>query len=544
MTTQQTSTAATHTMTSTTDSSTSTSSPSRPQRTRRLPEYLEDYELEVDFRRNYDDDLKEEARISPKKKKAKKVAKKVKETKQKRKQTTAKARTTSPAIAKQPKKASRTSVTVPTYTNPLNRFATTNTAADAHNRFRQYQSAGIDEDEVLRILLNQSSFDNTFQNEIQLGTNCKAKWSLSNVTNTGAQYTNTLGVDKMVTVDEILNSCHYHPGKIHNEFKKPTVEIVFSFDATGSMYQAVDELKQKLSSLLHQLLTDLPDIRIAVIAHGDYCDAGVYYTLRKLDFTNDIDTLVQFVQSITMCGGGDPEECYELALLECSRLNWYKPSLQSDAYPEDITRVLVVIGDDVPHAPNEYFKIDWRQELKSLYDSLGLKVYGVQCLGRDYADSFYQELADTTYGTRLELSSFSRIQDLVSGLCYKESAEQASIHFANRSPPSTSTSSSTTSSTTTEATDTINLSNENLLKIHHAMHDSTQNTVNVNGEDIDITTSTDSCRHVNVEGIALVTQDPTKNTRFGKMAREGHKVTWIVKKGLWSYICDETIVRR
>ena len=65
------------------------------------------------------------------------------------------------------------------------------------------------------------------------------------------------------------------------------------------------------------------DIRIAIIAHGDYCDAHHSYVTKMVDFTENEALLCNFVQSAGATGGGDADECYELVLKEArTKLDW------------------------------------------------------------------------------------------------------------------------------------------------------------------------------------------------------------------------------
>ncbi len=82
------------------------------------------------------------------------------------------------------------------------------------------------------------------------------------------------------------------------------------------MFQAMEQLKIQLQTVCQTLLTDLPNIRIAMIAIADYCDAEAFYVLKKMEFSNDLLTIQKFVRGLLGAGGGDEEECYELALLE------------------------------------------------------------------------------------------------------------------------------------------------------------------------------------------------------------------------------------
>ena len=60
------------------------------------------------------------------------------------------------------------------------------------------------------------------------------------------------------------------------------VEIAFSFDTTGSMYACLGEVRRTLKETITRLQKDIPGIRIAVIAHGDYCDQGSSYVTKQV----------------------------------------------------------------------------------------------------------------------------------------------------------------------------------------------------------------------------------------------------------------------
>ena len=51
------------------------------------------------------------------------------------------------------------------------------------------------------------------------------------------------------------------------------VEVIFSFDTTGSMYACLSENRRSIKEAIQRLKAEVPGIRISIIAHGDYCDA-------------------------------------------------------------------------------------------------------------------------------------------------------------------------------------------------------------------------------------------------------------------------------
>jgi hypothetical protein len=191
------------------------------------------------------------------------------------------------------------------------------------------------------------------------------------------------------------------------------VEVVFSFDTTGSMYPCLTQVRRKIRNTVTRLIDEIPGIRIGIIAHGDYCDEGSSYVIQMLDLSSDVKAICNFVENVGQTGGGDAPECYELVLREAQSLSWTPNS----------SRALVLIGDDVPHPPAyTHRKINWRTEVDKLAD-MGIPVYGVQALNRSHATPFYTELAHKSGGFHLSLDQFSYITDMFLAICYKQTSD-------------------------------------------------------------------------------------------------------------------------
>ena len=150
---------------------------------------------------------------------------------------------------------------------------------------------------------------------------------------------------------------------ITGHIDKPTIvenrntDIVISFDTTGSMYPCLAEVRRNVTNMTERLFREIPSLRIAIIAHGDYCDKEKVIT--QLDFTTDQNAIKNFIQNAPSTSGGDYPECYELVLRNVKSLSW-----RSDASMKS----LILIGDAPPHEKNENpEKIDWRYEAESLH---------------------------------------------------------------------------------------------------------------------------------------------------------------------------------
>jgi len=190
------------------------------------------------------------------------------------------------------------------------------------------------------------------------------------------------------------------------------IEIVVSFDTTGSMYPCLTQVRREVERMVNRLFDDVPGLKMGIIAHGDYCDKGSTYVTKRLDLTGDRRAIGNFVRNVEPTGGGDAPECYELVLNEARSLSWSAGK----------SKVLVLIGDDVPHGPKEAQNtkhLDWRNELDLLLEA-GIHVYGVQALARGHATAFYKEIAKKTGGFHLELHQFQNVVELIYAVGYKQ----------------------------------------------------------------------------------------------------------------------------
>ncbi|PAA70151.1 hypothetical protein BOX15_Mlig000007g1 [Macrostomum lignano] len=188
------------------------------------------------------------------------------------------------------------------------------------------------------------------------------------------------------------------------------LDLAFSFDTTGSMCSVINEVRSNIAEMLQRLTTDIPDLSVALIAHGDYGDR---YETEIRDFGTSTADLVRFAKTVKDTYGRDEPECYELVLQQArTRLSWRPHS----------SRALVLVGDAFPHgvgsARNKY-KIDWKAETELLHQ-LGVTVYCVQCGSSRNSQSFMDHVAKVTGGLRLPLAEFRGVRDFLMAIAYRE----------------------------------------------------------------------------------------------------------------------------
>jgi hypothetical protein len=193
------------------------------------------------------------------------------------------------------------------------------------------------------------------------------------------------------------------------------IELVISFDTTGSMYPCLAEVRRRVDETVKRLFAEIPNLRIGIVAHGDYCDADIYVT-KHLQLTNDPNAVSYFVKNVERTGGGDFPECYELVLHEVANKMAWTPGSK---------RVLAMIGDATPHPKaHNPGKLDWKEELNRVIDQ-GVVVHGVQAMNVHSSSSFYRELADRSGGAHLNLNQFNEATEMLLAMAYHQQGPEA-----------------------------------------------------------------------------------------------------------------------
>lgn len=130
---------------------------------------------------------------------------------------------------------------------------------------------------------------------------------------------------------------------------KPTVDIAFVLDTTGSMGGLLEGAKRKIWSIATSVVDANPDadIRIGLVA---YRDVGDEYVTRTFDLTTDIQDIYANLLELKARGGGDwPESVNEALDVAVNKLQWTGGN--------DARRIVFLVGDAPPH-------MDYAQDTK------------------------------------------------------------------------------------------------------------------------------------------------------------------------------------
>lgn len=204
------------------------------------------------------------------------------------------------------------------------------------------------------------------------------------------------------------------------------VDLVVSFDTTGSMYPVLSRVRNEVVGFVKEMFGTIPNLRIGIVAHGDYCDKDNPYTIRIMDLTTDKDAICNFIRTTDRTYGGDADECYELVLNNVrTTIKWRAGS----------TKIMVLIGDSSPHGvnyPDNKDRIDWVEEAGILND-MGVKIFAVHALSyyRGSSRNFYNQVANITGGKYLTLDQFNEVIDLIEATCISEYSEEKLNDFVS-----------------------------------------------------------------------------------------------------------------
>lgn len=188
------------------------------------------------------------------------------------------------------------------------------------------------------------------------------------------------------------------------------LDMVIAFDTTGSMAAYIDDVRQQVSEMIPRIFKDNEDLRLGIVAFGDYCDMNsrddfgdAYQCIPLTDNENDI---IKFVKESKNTSGGDGDEFYELVL---------KKIIDESPWREDSSKAILLIADADPHeigyTYHDYVvgnQIDWEIEARKAAD-MKIKIDTVSICGRPW----YKELSAMTNGISVPFKSSGKTGTMI-----------------------------------------------------------------------------------------------------------------------------------
>jgi hypothetical protein len=175
------------------------------------------------------------------------------------------------------------------------------------------------------------------------------------------------------------------------------VDVCFVVDATGSMGDEINYLKEELMDLMMRSseMTPCSDLRLSSVFYRDLHDD---YTAIHAPFTARFEDAVGFVQSQSAGGGGDYPEAVDAGLNEAlDKLEWS---------PKALARLCFLVLDAPPHEEKQA-EI---QRLTAAYAAKGIKIIPIAASGVDQPTEFLmKQMAALTEGDYIYITDHSGV---------------------------------------------------------------------------------------------------------------------------------------
>lgn len=208
------------------------------------------------------------------------------------------------------------------------------------------------------------------------------------------------------------------------------LDMVIAFDTTGSMAAYIDDVRHQVADMIPRLFKDNEDLRLGIVAFGDYCDMVNRETFgdayQCIPLTDNENGIIKFVKESKDTSGGDGDEFYELVL---------KKIVDESPWREDSSKAILLIADADPHEIGYTYRdyvvgnqISWKVEAQKAAN-MKIKIDTVSIAGRPW----YKELSAMTNGISVPFKSSGKTGTMIetattarSAMAFAESAHSAS----------------------------------------------------------------------------------------------------------------------
>jgi Mg-chelatase subunit ChlD len=177
-------------------------------------------------------------------------------------------------------------------------------------------------------------------------------------------------------------------GAERGDVSKPTIDVVFVLDTTGSMSEEIEGVKSTLKTVLSKLDSDVK-IRVGLV---EYKDQGDEFVTKTYALTSDVRSLAASVAKLSASGGGDtPEDVNSGLSVAVNQMQW------SD---KATARLAFLIADAPPHL--DYANSTSYSASAKRAAEKGIKVFTVAASGMDaLGQAVFRQVAQLTGGTNM-----------------------------------------------------------------------------------------------------------------------------------------------
>ena len=185
--------------------------------------------------------------------------------------------------------------------------------------------------------------------------------------------------------------------------QRAQLDLVFLVDATGSMGDEIDKLKNTLRTIANEVarLPAQPDLCFGLVA---YRDKGDEYLIRSTDFTSDLGAFQGVLNQLRADGGGDYPEAMNEALHDAVHsLSWRG---------NGTTRMVFLLADAPPHL--DYSGPQYDDDMQAALGK-GIKVFSVGASGLDKQGEYVQRQIAQYTGGKFVFLTYDQASNPASG---------------------------------------------------------------------------------------------------------------------------------
>ncbi len=166
------------------------------------------------------------------------------------------------------------------------------------------------------------------------------------------------------------------------------LDILFLIDATGSMSDEINQLKENIRAISAQIdaLPTEPDVRFGMVTYRDRGDA---YVTQLYDFTPSIEEFAELLAGVEADGGGDyPEDLNEALSDAVHEVEWRVDGTVS---------LVFLVADAPPHLDyqqDNHYAVEMQEAT-----TRGIKIYPIASSGLDEQGEYiFRQMAQYTGG--------------------------------------------------------------------------------------------------------------------------------------------------
>ena len=207
------------------------------------------------------------------------------------------------------------------------------------------------------------------------------------------------------------------------------LDLAFVMDCTGSMGSYIETSKQQIMNIAKMISEkeEIQKIRFALICYRDHEPQDKTYITRVFDFTEDLSTMQDYVNTANAQGGGDLPEAVADGLHELLNISWFSDAVKISIFIADAPPHGLKQGDTWSGCPSGHDPIKIARECAKR----GIIVYSVACepavSNNPPTGDFMKAIAEITEGRYVPLSGAHLLPKIIMGAADEEADLEALI---------------------------------------------------------------------------------------------------------------------